>query len=96
MSMGGGGSGGSGNQTNTFTPPLWTLNQWPDYTQAATTLYTQPQQHYYGQRIAGINNTQAQGMQYLADLSGNTSPDMAAARRNAQLTASGAYEDPYA
>ena len=94
----GGGSGGGGGQTNTnkFEPPLWTLNQWPDLVQAYTTLATQPQQNFYGQRIAGINNTQAQGMQYLANLSGNTSPDMAAARRNAQLTASGAYENPYA
>lgn len=94
MSMGGG-SGGSGNQTNTFTPPLWTLNQFPDYVQAATNLASSPQQHYYGQKIAGINDTQAQGMQMLANYSGNTDPAMAAARRNAQITASGGYENPY-
>lgn len=95
MSMGGGGSGGT-TQNNTFTPPMWTQNQFPDVVQAGTDLYSAPQQQWYGQQIAGINDTQNQGMQMLANLSGNYSPDMAAARRNLQLTASGAYENPYA
>lgn len=97
LSLGGSGGGGAtASGSNTFSPPLWTLNQWPDFVQSASTIATQPQQHWYGQRIAGINDSQAQGMQYLSDLSGNTSPDMAAARRNMQITASGGFEDPYA
>lgn len=96
MSFGSGGGGGGSGNTNRFEPPDWTRMSFPDAVQAASTLYTQPQQHYYGQQIAGINDTQAQGMQYLSNISGNTDPAMAAMLRNAQLTASGAFENPYA
>lgn len=95
MSMGGG-SGGSGNQTSTFSPPLWTLNQWPDFTQAAEVLTTQPYQQYPGQKIAPINTTQAQAMQYASNLAGNLSPDMYAMRQMLQTTAAGGFENPYA
>ena len=94
--FGGGGGGGGGGNTNRFEPPLWTLNQFPDAVQAATTLYTQPYQQYPGQRIAAPNDLQMTGMQYAADLAGNTSPDMAAMRQNLQLTAAGGFENPYA
>ena len=96
IQFGSGGGGGSNQGTNKFDPPLWTVNQFPDFVQAASTISTQPRQEYYGQRIPALNDTQVQGMNYLAALSGNMSPDMLAARRNMQLTASGAYEDPYA
>jgi hypothetical protein len=94
--FGSGGGGGGGGNTNAFTPPLWAAAQFPDVTRAAGVLYGTPYQQYSGQQIAGINDTQATGMQYLADLSGNTSPDMAAMRRNLQVTAAGGFENPYA
>jgi hypothetical protein len=59
-------------------------------------LFGQPYQQYPGQRIAAPNDLQMTGMQYAADLAGNTSPDMAAMRQNLQLTAAGGFENPYA
>jgi hypothetical protein len=94
--FGSGGGGGSNQGTNRFEPPLWSAAQYPDVTHAAGDLYSQPYQQYPGQQIAAPNDLQMMGMQYGADLAGNTSPDMAAMRQNLQITAAGGFENPYA
>lgn len=94
MSKGGGGGGGS-TQVAQFKPPDYTLAGWQDYVNNLAAITQNPYQPYMGMTVAPINDAQAGGMQYMADLAGNTSPDMAAARAMNQITAQGGYENPY-
>lgn len=91
MSSGGGG----GTNTARFEPPDYAVQGWSDYVNNATAITQQPYQPYQGMEIAPINNSQVQGMQYMANLAGNQSPDMMTARAMNQLTAAGGYENPY-
>lgn len=91
-----GGSGGGGNSTVAqFKPPDYALQAWTDIVNNATAITQQPYQQYNGMEIAPINDSQVQGMQYMANLAGNMAPDMATARAQNQLTAAGAFENPY-
>jgi hypothetical protein len=93
----GGGSGGGGSSTVArFEPPDYAQQGWADYVNNLTAITQQPFQQYEGMTIAPINNAQAGGMQYMMNLAGNDSPDMAAAKAMNQITASGGYENPYA
>jgi hypothetical protein len=93
----GGGSGGGGSSTVArFEPPDYAQQGWADYVNNLTAITQQTYQPYEGMTVAPINNAQAGGMQYMMDLAGNDSPDMAAAKAMNQITASGGYENPYA
>lgn len=91
MSSGGGGS------TNVaqFKPPDYAVGGWQQFLDQGAQLTQQPYQQYYGMEIAPINNTQAQGMQMMANVAGNGAPDYNAARAANQITAMGGYENPY-
>jgi hypothetical protein len=93
--MSGGSGGGGTTNVAQFKPPDYTVQGWADYINNATAITQTPYQPYYGMQIAPINNTQVQGMQYMANLAGNNAPDYATARANNQLTAAGAFENPF-
>lgn len=93
----GGGSGGGGSSTVArFEPPDYAAQSWADYVNNMRAITQQPFQQYEGMTIAPINDAQAGGMQYMMNIAGNDSPDMAAAKAMNQITASGGYENPYA
>lgn len=94
MSKGGGGGGGS-TQVAQFKPPDYTLAGWQDYINNMAAITQTPYQPYMGMTVAPINDMQAGGMQYMADIAGNTPPDLQAARAMNQITAQGGYENPY-
>ena len=92
--MGGSGGGGTTNIAR-FEPPGYALGGWQDYVNNLTAITQTPQQVYQGMQVAPLNNSQVQGMQYMANLAGNAAPDYATARANNQLTAAGGFENPY-
>lgn len=92
--MGGSGGGGTTNVAQ-FKPPDYALQAWTDIVNNATAITQTPYQQYNGMEIAPINDAQVQGMQYMSNLAGNQAPDMATARAQNQLTAAGAFENPY-
>jgi hypothetical protein len=93
MSFGGG--GGGSDQVAQFKPPDYTLKGWTDYVNNMTAITQNPFQPYQGMTVAPINDMQAYGMQQMANVAGNTAPDLAAARANNQITAQGGFENPY-
>jgi hypothetical protein len=92
----GGGSGGSGSNVTEWKP----LEELRPYHQQivseAANLAAQPYSPYPYNRVADMNDTQKQGLQYAADLAKSGSPATAAASNMTLNTLTGAYQNPFA
>lgn len=92
----GGGSGGSGSNVTEWKP----LEELRPYHQQivseAANLAAQPYESYPYDRVANMNSTQLEGLQYAADLAKSGSPGTAAAQNMTLNTLTGGYKNPYA
>ncbi len=91
------GFGGSGSaQTSKYEP----LDELRDYhgqvVEQASQLANDPYNPYPFARVADLNPTQMQGLQWTADLAASSSPEVNAARNVSLNTLTGAYQNPYA
>lgn len=87
-------SGGSpSNTTSTTTTelPQWAQPYSQDLLQRGSALASQPMPVYQGQRTAGMNGMQTQGMQMVANRATNGSAVVAAGQNNLQDTLNGSY-----
>ncbi len=85
------GSGSESNSVSEFKPPSFTQQGWQDYLGDAGQLFSQPQQQYMGQKVAGINGQQYQAQQFGTDRALYGAPDLNAGRGAATDVASGMY-----
>lgn len=79
------------NSVAEFKPPSYTQQGWQNYLGDAGQLFSQPQQQYMGQKVAGINGQQYQAQQFGTDRALYGAPDLNAGRGAATDVASGMY-----
>ena len=92
----GGGSGGSGSNVTEWKPLAELQPYHQQVVQEAANLAAQPYKPYEYNRVADMNATQLEGLQYAADLAKGGSPGTAAAGNMTLNTLTGAYQNPYA
>lgn len=92
----GGGSGGSGSNVTEWKPLEELRPYHQQVVEQAAKLSSEPYSPYPYNRVADMNSTQLQGLQYAADLAKSGSPTTAAAGNMTLNTLTGGYQNPYA
>jgi len=91
-----GGGGGSGSNVTEWKPLDELRPYHPAIVEQQAALSSRPYTPYEGERFADLNSVQQQGLQYMLDLTANSSPDVNAARNVTMNTLAGNYANPYA
>jgi hypothetical protein len=92
----GGGSGGSGSNVTEWKPLAELQPYHAQVVGEAAQMASEPYNPYPYNRVAEMNGTQLEGLQYAADLARGGSPVTAAAGNMTLNTLGGAYQNPYA
>ena len=92
----GGGSGGSGSNVTEWKPLAELQPYHKQVVEQASSLASQPYNPFPYNRVADMNGTQMEGLQYAADLSKSGSPATAAAGNMTLNTLTGGYKNPFA